>query len=86
MSHAVKTETARSEFLRVTHVGDGTGPNIYMYTTWGTHMAVMYYACADCGNAIQEIKMSKLWDEMNRIGEYCDCCSNWNPEVVVRYR
>jgi hypothetical protein len=75
-----------SELLRMSVVRSGTGPNIYMYTTWGAHMAVMYYACADCGNAIQEIKMSKLWDELDRIGEYCDCCSNWNPEVVVRYR
>ena len=49
-------------------------------------MAVMYYKCADCGNAVQEIKVSRLWDELNRIGEHCDDCCNWNPEVVVAYR
>ena len=49
-------------------------------------MAVMHYICADCGNAVQEIKVSRLWDDANRIGEYCDDCNNWNLEVVIAYR
>ena len=49
-------------------------------------MAVMYYICADCGHAVQEIKMSKVWDPTNTIGEYCEYCANWNPEVVIAYR
>ena len=49
-------------------------------------MAVMHYICADCGNAVQEIKVSRLWDPNNMIGEYCDDCNNWNPEVVIAYR
>lgn len=50
------------------------------------NMAVMHYICADCGNAVQEIKVSRLWDRENRVGEYCDDCNNWNPEVVIAYR
>ncbi len=57
----------------------------YQYVK-ASFMAVMYYICADCGNAVQEIKVSRLWDRENRIGEYCDDCNNWNPEVVIAYR
>lgn len=49
-------------------------------------MPAMYYMCADCGNAVQEIKVSRLYDSTNMIGEYCDSCNNWNPEVVIAYR
>lgn len=58
-------------------------------------MAVMHYVCADCGNAVQEIKVSRLYRlglegdvtvDDQQIGEYCDYCNNWNPEVVIAYR
>ena len=60
--------------------------NIHMCAVYPIHMASMYYVCADCGDAVQEIKMSKSWDPMMMIGEYCGDCNNWNPEVVIAYR
>ena len=95
MSHAVKTAATRGEPLRATPVAEGryrfgeTG-NIYYQCVEAVNMAVMHYVCADCGNAVQEIKMmlTEIWgpDMANRIGEYCDDCNNWNPEVVIAYR
>ena len=91
MSHAVKTAATRDELLRVTPVAEGRYPpgetgNSYYQCVEAVDMAVLHYICADCGNAVQEIKMSKLWDPDNMIGEYCDYCNNWNPEVVIAYR
>jgi DNA-directed RNA polymerase subunit RPC12/RpoP len=62
------------------------GQRSYYHLMQAITMAVMYYMCADCGNAVQEIKVSRLWDRENRVGEYCDDCNNWNPEVVIAYR
>jgi ribosomal protein L44E len=51
-------------------------------------MAVMHYICADCGNAVQEIMRDRVFgpEDYPKIGEYCDNCNNWNPEVVIAYR
>ena len=85
MSYAVRTGRIVNELLRMSVVRSGTGPEKhYNGTPLRTVMAVTYWRCADCGNAIQEIKMSRLWD-VNSIGEYCDICNIWNPEVVVAY-
>ena len=46
----------------------------------------LYWRCADCGDRVQEIKVARLWDEGNNIGEYCECCNVWNPEVVRAYK
>ena len=45
-----------------------------------------YWRCADCGDRVQEIKVARLWDVGNNIGEYCECCEVWNPEVVRAYK
>jgi DNA-directed RNA polymerase subunit RPC12/RpoP len=63
--------------------------NIHMCAVYPIHMASMYYVCADCGDAVQEIMSGTGYSdpEINmKIGEYCDCCNNWNPEVVIAYR
>ena len=41
------------------------------------------WACADCGCEIEE---SYPEDGHDAIGEWCEDCQNWHPEVVMRRR
>ena len=41
------------------------------------------WACADCGCEIEE---SYPEDEHDDVGEWCEDCQNWHPEVVMRRR